>query len=465
VPVISITGTNGKTTVTRAVAHIFSTMKRYVGMTTTDGIYLNGVRRVKGDCAGPRSAESVLMHPQVEVAVLETARGGILRAGLAFDRCSVGAVLNVASDHLGLEGIETPERLARVKRVVIESVAKDGYGVLNADDHLTAEMAEYCAGQVIYFGMDATARPLALHLASGGRAVLQRDGDIVLAEGSTETILLHASDVPSTHNGMVPFQVQNALAAAAVAWGAGVPVDSIRLGLRTFQTDEQTAPGRFNMFEVGGANVIVDYGHNPHAVKAVQQAIVLMKPKRKIGVVAAPGDRRDADIQELAVIAANTFDWVVVREDDDLRGRERGEVAGLITETVKRTRPSLPMSTTLDEIAAVSEALDMARPGDAVVLFIDKIDDVIELVKERARAAAAGQSDAFWCPVPDAPTRRRDAPSEIPGIETIIEAAGLAAEPFDDARAGEPIRGNRRAGADRLARTQPLADGEAEGHS
>jgi cyanophycin synthetase len=465
VPVMAITGTNGKTTVTRAVAHIFATMKQYVGMTTTDGIYLDGVRRVKGDCAGPRSAESVLMHPQVEVAVLETARGGILRSGLAFDRCQIGAVLNVASDHLGLEGIETPERLARVKRVVIESVAKDGYGVLNADDPLTADMAEYCAGQVILFGMEALARPLALHLAGGGRAVFHREGDIILAEGPSETLLMHAVDVPSTHDGMVPFQVQNAMAAAAVAWGAGVPLDSIRLGLRTFQTDDVTAPGRFNMFDVAGATVIVDYGHNPHAVKAVQQAITLMKPRRKIGVVAAPGDRRDADIQELAVIAANTFDWVVVREDDDLRGRERGEVAELISATISRTRPSLPLRVTLDEGTAVREALDMARPGDAVVLFIDKIDEMIALVKERARATVAGQSDAFWCPVPEAPARRRHATSDVPSIETILETTGLATEQYGGDGRGERAAGTGREGADRIARRQTLGDGEPDAHS
>jgi cyanophycin synthetase len=462
VPVISITGTNGKTTVTRAVGHIYSTMKQFVGMTTTDGIYFNGVRRVRGDCAGPRSAESVLMHPQVEVAVLETARGGILRSGLAFDRCLVGAVLNVASDHLGLEGIETPERLARVKRVVIESVAEDGYGVLNADDPLTADMAEYCPGKVIYFGMDALSRPLALHVAGGGRAVFFRSGDIVSAEGSSETVLIRAAEVPSTHGGMVPFQVQNAMAAAAVAWGAGVPLDSIRLGLRTFQTDEGTAPGRFNVFDLGGATVIVDYGHNPHAVKAVQQALAIMKPRRKIGVVAAPGDRRDADIQELAVVAANTFDWIIVREDDDMRGRERGEVAGLIAETVRRTRPPLPLSLTLDEMSAVSEALEMAGPGDVVVLFIDKIDDVIAMVKERAQATAAQQSDAFLCLVPESVARAGSGESEIAVVEGVVEPVGLVVEPYDGERR---IDAQGALARERAVERLVVGDGEPDGHS
>jgi cyanophycin synthetase len=407
VPLIAITGTNGKTTVTRMIAHIYSTMKMYVGMTTTDGIYFGGVRRVKGDCAGPRSAEAVLQHPLVEVAVLETARGGILRSGLAFDKAQVGVVLNIAADHLGIEGIETPERLARVKQVVIESVASDGYGVLNADDPLTVEMAEECPGQVIYFGMDRSSRPLALHLASGGRAAFYRDGDLVLAQGKTETVLAKAADIPATYNGLIPFQVQNALAAAAACWGAGVPLDSIALGLSTFQTDEKSAPGRFNLFPLGQANVIVDYGHNPHALKAIQSALQQMKPRRKIGVVAAPGDRRDADIQELAVVAANTFDWIIVREDNDLRGRERGEIADLISETIRRTKPSLPLSVVLDETESVNQALQMARSGDTVVLFIDSVDAVIEQVKRAGQTVTIEQSDAFWCPVPEPAANHR----------------------------------------------------------
>jgi cyanophycin synthetase len=401
IPIISITGTNGKTTTTRMVGHIYSTMKKFVGMTTTDGIYFGGVRRVKGDCAGPRSAEAVLQHSLVEVAVLETARGGILRSGLAFDKCTVGVVLNVAADHLGIDGIETPERLARVKRVVIESVAETGYGVLNADDSLTVEMAEDCAGEVIFFGMDSSARPLALHLASGGKAVFYRNGELVLAEGSQETVLLQAADIPATYNDQIPFQVQNALAAAAACWGAAVPLDMISLGLRTFQTDENSAPGRFNLFPYGQATVIVDYGHNPHAMRAIQSAMAAMKPRRKIAVVAAPGDRRDADIQELAVVAANTFDWIVVREDNDLRGRELGEVSTLIAETIRRTKPSLPVSIVLNEEDSVRQALSMARPGDMVVLFIDSVDAVIEQVKQAGKTVHMEGSDAFWCPVPD----------------------------------------------------------------
>ena len=424
IPIIAVTGTNGKTTTTSMIAHIYSTMKKYVGMTATDGIYFGGVRRVKGDCAGPRSAEAVLQHPLVEVAVLETARGGILRSGLAFDKCTVGVVLNVAADHLGLDGIETPERLARVKRVVIESVAEDGYGVLNADDPLTVDMAEDCTGEVIFFGMDRSSRPLALHLAGGGKAAFYRNGDLVLAEGSHEDILVRAADIPATYNGLIPFQIGNSLAAAAACWGAGVPLEMISLGLRTFQTDEHSAPGRFNMFPYGQASVIVDYGHNPHAMRAIQVALSAMKPKRKIGVIAAPGDRRDVDIQELAVVAANTFDRIIVREDYSLRGRDPGEIAGLIAETVQRTKPSLPLTVILDEHAAVQEALNMARPGDTLVLLIDSVDSVIEHVKQAGKTAQMEESEALWCPVPEIPFSNGQRPKAL-----VVEGARHDGEP------------------------------------
>lgn len=432
VPLIAVTGTNGKTTVTRMIAHIYSTMKKFVGMTSTDGIYFNGVRRVKGDCSGPQSAEAVLQHPRVEVAVLETARGGILRQGLAWDESTVSVVTNVASDHLGLEGIETPERLARVKRVPVESVSRLGYGVLNADDPLVAAMAPYCTGQVMFFGANPANPVMSAHLAAGNKAAFVRDGQMILAEGYDETELMRVSDVPATYGGLVPFQSLNALAAAAACWGAGVPIDSIRLGLRTFQTDENMTPGRFNMFNVGRVRVIVDYGHNPHALRAIQASIAQMRPSRTIGVVAAPGDRRDADIQELAVVASHTFDWIIVREDEDLRGREPGEVAHLIAETIERARPSLPLTVIPDEHEAVDQALDMARPGDLVVIFVDAVDESIEQVKAAARAAEAAESESFWVPItnpaPENHRRRAEAVTAAEANESLwaepAEAAG-----------------------------------------
>lgn len=421
VPLIAITGTNGKTTVARMIAHVYSIQKRYVGLATTDGVYFNGVRRIKGDCSGPRSAEAVLQHPLVEVAVLETARGGILRSGLAWDRSAVSVVLNVANDHLGLDGIDTLEELARVKRVIVEGVDRKGYAVLNAEDPLVAAMASKCPGEVIYFATNGTVPVLARHLAGGGRAAYLHHGRLVLAEGINENSLMKAADIPATHGGLVPFQTLNALAAAAACWGEGVPLETIRLGLRTFQADESSAPGRFNLFNMGRARVVVDYGHNPHALRAMQQAVPAMRTRRAIGVVTVPGDRRDADIREVAAIAANTFDWVIVREDDDTRGRERGEISRLMADTIGEVCPSLPVSVIVDEDEAVVQALEMARADDLVVIFADKVEVVIEMVKHAAQTMAEMEEGAFKVPV---------APENSPWAERdrIEAAAYLAAQ-------------------------------------
>lgn len=396
IPIIAVTGTNGKTTVTRMIAAIYATQHQYVGMTTTDGIYFNGTLRVRGDCSGPRSAQAVLQHPDVDVAVLETARGGILRNGLGWDQCQVAVVTNVSNDHIGLDGILDVEDLARVKRVPVESVARDGYAVLNAEDPLVARMATACRGQVIYFGHNPQGRVLLRHLAGGGKAVFLRDDVIMLAEGSQETVLLRTREIPATYGGLIPFQVSNSLAAAAAAWGAGCPLDAIRLGLRTFQADDTTAPGRFNVFDVGAARVIVDYGHNPHALRAVGGALAALAPPTRIGVVAAPGDRRDADIQEFAAIAAETFDLIIVREDDDRRGRAEGEVAGLIASTIAQHNPDLPVRLVLDEAEAIHEALETARPGDVVVLLVDKVEAALAQVREFAAAVAADSTQACF---------------------------------------------------------------------
>lgn len=384
IPIVAVTGTNGKTTVTRMIAHIYSSMKEFVGMATTDGVYFDGVRRVKGDCSGPASAESVLRHPQVSVAVLETARGGILRAGLGWDRCTVGVVLNIAADHLGLEGIDTLEQLARVKRVVVEEVARDGYAVLNAEDPLVVEMAGHCRGGIIYFAADPTGPVISAHLAAGCRAVYLRDGHVILAEGSEETALVRAADIPATYSGLVPFQILNALAAAAACWGAGVPRHYIRLGLRTFQADDTTAPGRFNVFSVAGATVIVDYAHNGHAMRAVSAVVETLRPGRAIAVITAPGDRRDEDIADAAAAAARAFNHLVVREDKDLRGRHPGEVALLITQAAKHANPMVTLTTILDETEAIDYTLSTLKSGDFALICADDVEAVLERVRETA---------------------------------------------------------------------------------
>ncbi|MDQ2806924.1 MAG: cyanophycin synthetase [Chloroflexota bacterium] len=405
IPLIAITGTNGKTTVTRMITAVYATMRQFVGMTTTDGIYFDGCLRVSGDCSGPRSAEAVLQHPDVEVAVLETARGGILRSGLGWDKCQVAVVTNISNDHLGLDGIDSPERLAEVKRVPVESVAKGGCAVLNAEDPLVAAMADATTEAVIYFGRDPRGLVMSRHLATGGRAVFLRGNMVTLAEGARETPLLDANDIPAGMGGKISFQIVNAMTAAAACWGAGCPLDAIQLGLRTFQPDVDTAPGRFNLFTVGQATVILDYGHNPKALLAIRDAVQALAPRRSIGVVAAPGDRRDADIGELARIAAATFDRIIVREDTDLRGREPGEVAELICANISAARPDLPVTIIRDEAASIRAAIEEAQPGDLVVAFIDAVQASIALVRAAAAEAASGAS-SLACSLGPAPGPR-----------------------------------------------------------
>ncbi len=270
IPVAAITGVNGKTTVTRLIAHIVRGTGKCVGLTCTDGIYINDRRIESGDCAGPRSARNVLLNREVEVAVLETARGGILREGLGFDRCQVGVVTNIGEgDHLGLDYILTPEDLVRVKGVIAEVVLPEGWAVLNAADPLVAGMIDRTRGcGVIYFARDGQCSVIREHRARGGRAVFDRGGIILMAEGESEKPLTPLRNVPLTRGGRVGFQVENALASAAAAWGLGVAFPTIADGLATFDSEPDITPGRFNVLSVGDATVIVDFGHNPDAIAA-----------------------------------------------------------------------------------------------------------------------------------------------------------------------------------------------------
>ena len=282
IPIVAITGTNGKTTTTRFIAHMLTLTGRTVGMTCTDGIFIRGRRIDTGDCSGPLSATNVLMNPAVEAAVLETARGGILRAGLGFDRCDVAVVTNIAEgDHLGVGGIDTPEQIAKVKRTIVDVVHKYGYAVLKADDPLTAEMAEHCPGSVIFFCRDADDAVIAAHRKRGGRTVVVRDNTIFAAEGDREETILSLDRVPLTHRGRIGFQVENALATVGAAWGLGLSRETIRHGLETFGADMDQVPGRFNLLEINGATVVVDYGHNASALDAMIEALAQFPASRR----------------------------------------------------------------------------------------------------------------------------------------------------------------------------------------
>lgn len=382
IPLVAVTGTNGKTTTTRLVTHLLKAEGKFVGMTCTDGLYLDGRRIDHDDCSGPQSARAVLMNPQVEAAVLETARGGILRAGLGFDRCDVAIVTNLGEgDHLGLGGVDTIEQLAKVKRTIVDVVAPHGAAVLNAADPLVADMASHCPGSVVFFAIEETTGRLAEHRQAGGAAAFVRDGSIVLARGFDETILAPLSAVPLARDGRVRFMVENVLAGAAAAWWLGVPLATIRAGLASFAGDADSVPGRFNILKIGGATVIVDYGHNRSALAALVEAIRVFPHERRAAVYSAAGDRRDEDMIAQGEMLGREFDRVLLYEDHYTRGRADGEIIGLL-------RRGLAVGGRVSEIfeirgslIAVEGALDMTRPGDLLLIQADVIDETVDFVK------------------------------------------------------------------------------------
>ncbi len=387
IPIAAITGTNGKTTTSRMVAHILKMSGKRVGLTTTDGIYINGERYLRGDMTGPWSARMVLKDPTVEMAVLETARGGILREGLGFDRCDVGAVLNISGDHLGLRGVETLEDLANVKRLVVEVVKDDGTSVLNADDPLVAAMVEHAEGKIFYFTMNPRNQIVRDHISQGGRAVVLEEGvngqRITLYDGERYVPVLWTHLIPATLEGAAMFNVANSLAATAIAYAMGVTLENIRQGLRTFATTFFQTPGRLNVFDKYDFRVLVDYAHNPAAVRALADTVKrLRKPGgRAIGVVAMPGDRRDQDIRDVAAIAAQTFDEIVIKEDASRRGRPPGEIARIMREAaVEAGMLDAYIDTVLDEIEAARYAMMRAQRDDLVVILADDITGVWKTV-------------------------------------------------------------------------------------
>jgi cyanophycin synthetase len=361
-------------------------------MTCTDGIYVAGERILSGDCSGPQSARAVLLHPRVEAAVLETARGGILREGLGFDACDVAVVTNISEDHVGLGGVERLEDLQQVKRVVVQSVHDGGTAVLNADDTLVAEMAGATRARVVYFGVDATSPVIMSHLAAGGACVVVQDGAICLLQGQQRTQVVALDRVPFTAGGRIPFQVQNALAAAAAAWAAGLNPATIAGALTTFRTDAATVPGRFNVLEAGGAEVVFDYAHNPAALEALGQALGALGRRHTILVVGLPGDRRDADLRRAIEATLPYTDEYVLFDQSDRRGRARGEVPRLLQACLPATVPSTCAESQTKGIALGWERL---RLGARLVILAYDVDGALRQVQE----LAAGDDGACITPV------------------------------------------------------------------
>jgi cyanophycin synthetase len=406
IPIIGVTGTNGKTTTVRMIAHILKLMGRRVGMTSTDGIVVDGRMIKRGDMSGPKSARMILQNPTVDTAVFEVARGGILREGLGYDRNDVAVVTNVTGDHLGLGGIDTLRQLADVKGVLVEAVPRTGTAILNADDPNVARMNQACSGSVIYFSMETDKGEAGFdrvdgHCGRGGAAFVLRhtpEGDqIVLRHGPRTMPVLYTHLIPATFGGKARMNVANALAAAAAAWASGAHLHDIRQGLRTFTTSFFQAPGRLNLVEVAGVRVVIDYCHNVDGMRNLADFVNRMmtdngvRSGRAIGVIGVPGDRRDEDMRDYGALAAGAFDEIIVREDRNLRGRAPAETASHVLEGIRRARGDGARTTRadkiLDELTAARAALRRAGPGDLLVMCVD---DAIAVYRESMAAAGHG---------------------------------------------------------------------------
>ncbi|HVT30876.1 MAG TPA: cyanophycin synthetase [Lacipirellulaceae bacterium] len=382
IPIVAVTGVNGKTTTTRLLAHIVSTTGKKVGMACTDGVYFAGERIDADDCSGPKSARAILMNPQVEVAVLETARGGILREGLGFDRCDVAVVTNIGEgDHLGQADIQTVEQLAKVKRAIVEAMAPTGAAVLNAEDPLVAEMAKYCPGKVVFFANSGSHPLIVQRRSQGARVAFVRDHAIALAEGAYEFTLLSLDRIPLTFGGRIGFQVENVLAAAAACWALGLPAEQIRLGLESFSAEMDKVPARFTVFEIAGATVIVDYGHNPSSLSAILSAIESFPAQLRTAVYSVAGDRRDCDIIRQGELLGGAFDRVLLYEDHYLRGRTPGEIIGLLRAGLANSRRAKEMQAFSTWTSAADAALRLVRPGELLLVQADVVDEAVNYLK------------------------------------------------------------------------------------
>jgi cyanophycin synthetase len=402
IPIVAVTGVNGKTTTTRLCSHIFRTLGRRVGMTNTEGIYFDGRRIESGDCSGPQSAQKVLASPLVDVAVLETARGGVLRAGLGFDRCDVAVVTNIGDgDHLGLGGVNDLEMLSKVKCVIVDVVPPHGFAVLNAADPLVAAMAEHCKGGVIYFALSPENEIIQKHRAAGGRAVFVKRDFVVLAEGEVEIPLVALAHVAVTHGGRIQFQVENVLAAAAAASALSVPRDAIRTALETFSPHLDGSPGRFNLLEINGATVVVDYGHNTSALGAIINSFKHFPETRRRALYSAAGDRRDCDMIELGRMLGNHFDGVILYEDRYVRGRAEGEIMRLMRQGIAEGKRVAHVEEIRGAITAVERALATVQPGELLLLQADEIDVTVDYLK--GYLAAHPEVQQVKLPAPNIP--------------------------------------------------------------
>ncbi|RYY86389.1 MAG: cyanophycin synthetase [Chitinophagaceae bacterium] len=382
IPIVAVTGTNGKTTTTRLIAQMARQGGFATGLTTTDGIYLNNELIYKGDCSGPASAQAVLKDPAVEFAVLECARGGILRNGLGFDQSDVAVITNIAEDHLGLGCIYTLDQLARVKGVVAASVRRGGHVVLNADDDRVYALREHVAGEVVLFSLYPDNIRIQRHCEARGLAATFDEGYIMLRKGNQLIPIEAVENVPLTHGGAARFNIANVLGATLAAYVSGISMPAIRCILRRFRNSAEDTPGRMNRFELDSCTVLVDYAHNAHGLRALGEYVHAVKPKRALGVITGVGDRRNEDIIAMGAEAAKIFDEIIIRVDADLRGRTEFEISSLLRSGIHKTDPQQKVSYCANELAAVDCALSKAESGDLVVILVEDVQGVLGRLKE-----------------------------------------------------------------------------------
>lgn len=383
IPIVSITGTNGKTTTTRLVSNILKKYGYIVGMTTTHGIYINKKCIEKGDTTGPKSALRVLNNREVEAAVLETARGGIIRDGLAYDKADVAVFTNLSGDHLGFDGVETMEDLLYVKSLVVEAVKENGASVLNADDEYVMKARDYAKGRIILFSLDYSNKYILKHLNSGGCGIYVKDGNIFLANNGLAEVIIEIDKIPATISGALKHNIYNSMAAAGAAYALRIPLKIIRASLENFVTDVAGNPGRFNMYDLGDFKVILDYGHNLDSYCVTIEGVKKLKPSRITGIIGIPGNRRDEDIRELGKFSGQSFSNIIIKEDKDLRGRLPLEVANIMrsgaleSEMNQKNIKIIP-----EEVAALKYALRRAKKGDIIVMFFEDMEPLIKVIKQ-----------------------------------------------------------------------------------
>jgi cyanophycin synthetase len=380
IPIVAVTGTNGKTTTTRLIAHMAKMKGFKVGYTTSDGVYIQNRMLMKGDCTGPASSEFVLKDPTVNFAVLECARGGLLRAGLGFHNCDIGIVTNVAADHLGLKGIHTIEQLAKVKGVIPETVHKDGYAILNADDELVYAMRKSVECNVALFSMDENNPHIRAMAKVGGISAVYENGFITICRGEWKIRVIKAVNVPLTFGGKATFMIQNVLPAVLTAYLRGFSIEDIKVSLETFIPSPGQTPGRLNLFNFENFQVLLDYAHNPAGLRALQDMIQKMDATEKIGIIAGVGDRRDEDTQELGAVAAEMFDEIIIRQDKHLRGRTETEIIQMLDEGIKKAGLNKKTTIIPSEKEAITHAIKNAKKGSLIVICSDVIPEALDLV-------------------------------------------------------------------------------------